>query len=67
MLALMCVVCISGLLMSFALSERNRSITQAQFSISRELAASTAEVNAKAEFLAKISKAKTDFMAVISF
>ena len=54
-LALMCVVCISGLLMSFALSERNRSITQAQFSISRELAASTAEVNAKAEFLAKIS------------
>ena len=54
-LALMCVVCISGLLMSFALSERNRSITQAQFSISRELAASTAEVNAKAEFLSKIS------------
>ena len=54
-LALMAIICISGLLMSIALSERNRSITQAQFSISRELAASNAEVNAKAEFLAKIS------------
>ena len=54
-LALMTIVCISGLLMSFALSERNRSITEAQFSISRDLAASNAEVNAKAEFLAKIS------------
>lgn len=54
-LALMVIICISGLLMSIALSERNRSITQAQFSISRELAASNAEVNAKAEFLAKIS------------
>ena len=27
-LALMCVVCISGLLMSFALSERNRSYNE---------------------------------------
>jgi len=54
-LALLAVVCLSGLLMSIALNERNRSITQDQFSISRDLAASNAEVNAKAEFLAKIS------------
>ena len=54
-LALMLIVCISGFLMSLALSERNRSITEDEFSISRELAASNAEVNAKAEFLAKIS------------
>ena len=53
--ALMVIVCISGFLMSLALSERNRSITEDAFSISRELAASNAEVNAKAEFLAKIS------------
>ncbi len=44
-----------GLLMSISLSERHRSITEDNFSISRELAASTAEINAKAEFLAKIS------------
>ena len=54
-LALMAVVCICGLLMSIALSERARSIAEDQFSISRDLAASNAEVNAKAEFLAKIS------------
>ena len=54
-LALMSVVCVSGLLMSVALSERTRSITEDQFSISCDLAASNAEVNAKAEFLAKIS------------
>ena len=54
-LALMMVICTSGLLMSIALSERNRGITDAQFSISRDLAASNAEVSAKAEFLAKIS------------
>lgn len=46
---------IAGLLMSVALSERHRSITEDNFSISRDLAASTAEINAKAEFLAKIS------------
>ena len=54
-LALMSVVCVSGLLMSVALSERTRSIKEDEFSISCDLAASNAEVNAKAEFLAKIS------------
>ncbi|HEX8543483.1 MAG TPA: response regulator [Pseudomonas sp.] len=49
------VFCVSGLLMSIALSERHRSITEDKFSISRDQAASTAEINAKAEFLAKIS------------
>jgi signal transduction histidine kinase/CheY-like chemotaxis protein len=52
---LLVFICISGLLMSIALSERQRSITEARFSISRDLAASNAEINAKAEFLAKIS------------
>lgn len=55
LLALLSVFCISGLLMSLALSERHRSITEDRFSISRDQAASTAEINAKAEFLAKIS------------
>ncbi len=41
--------------MSIALSERQRSITESRFSISRDLGASNAEINAKAEFLAKIS------------
>ncbi|MBC3956951.1 hybrid sensor histidine kinase/response regulator RetS [Pseudomonas triticifolii] len=54
-LSLLAVFCISGLLMSTALSERHRSITEDRFSISRDQAASTAEINAKAEFLAKIS------------
>jgi CheY-like chemotaxis protein len=54
-LTLLGVFCFSGLLMSIALSERHRSITENNFSISRDLAASTAEINAKAEFLAKIS------------
>ncbi|AHG42903.1 sensor histidine kinase [Pseudomonas syringae CC1557] len=54
-LALLTVFCISGLLMSLALSERHRSITEDRFSLSRDQAASTAEINAKAEFLAKIS------------
>lgn len=52
---LLVFICISGLLMSIALSERQRSITEDRFSISRDLAASNAEINAKAEFLAKIS------------
>ncbi|WP_166362640.1 response regulator [Pseudomonas akapageensis] len=46
---------VSGLLLNLAVSERLRSIAEARFSASRALAASTAEVNAKAEFLAKIS------------
>ncbi|KGS12256.1 histidine kinase, partial [Pseudomonas coronafaciens] len=54
-LALLSVFCISGLLMSLALGERHRSITEDRFSLSRDQAASTAEINAKAEFLAKIS------------
>jgi len=53
--ALLVFICISGLLMSIALSERQRSITEDRFSLSRDLAASNAEINAKAEFLAKIS------------
>ncbi|MHC8304011.1 hybrid sensor histidine kinase/response regulator [Pseudomonas sp. PB3P13] len=53
--ALLVFICISGLLMSVALSERQRSITEDRFSVSRDLAASNAEINAKAEFLAKIS------------
>ena len=52
---LLSVVCVAGLLMSIALGERQRDITENRFSVSRDLAASTAEVNAKAEFLAKIS------------
>jgi len=52
---LLVFICISGLLMSIALSERQRSITEDRFSVSRDLAASNAEINAKAEFLAKIS------------
>lgn len=53
--ALLVFICVSGLLMSVALSERQRSITENLFSVSRDLAASNAEINAKAEFLAKIS------------
>jgi CheY-like chemotaxis protein/signal transduction histidine kinase len=49
------VFCVAGLLMSIAISERHLSITEDEFSASRDLAASTAEINAKAEFLAKIS------------
>ncbi|WP_426142933.1 response regulator [Pseudomonas sp. DWP3-1-2] len=54
-LTLLGVFCFSGLLMSIALSERHRSIAEDKFSISRDQAASAAEINAKAEFLAKIS------------
>jgi len=54
-ITLLGVFCVCGLLMSIALSERHRRITEDQFSVSRDLAASTAEINAKAEFLAKIS------------
>ena len=54
-ITLLAFICVSGLLMSIALSERQRSITEDRFSVSRDLAASNAEINAKAEFLAKIS------------
>ncbi len=54
-IAVLAMFCLCGLLMSIAISERHRSITEDNFSVSRELAASTAEINAKAEFLAKIS------------
>ncbi|MDF9891499.1 UNVERIFIED_ORG: CheY-like chemotaxis protein/signal transduction histidine kinase [Pseudomonas vranovensis] len=46
---------VSGLLLNLAVSERLRRISEERFSASRELAASNAEINAKAEFLAKIS------------
>ncbi|HBX57291.1 hybrid sensor histidine kinase/response regulator [Pseudomonas sp. UBA2684] len=45
----------SGFILSMALSERQRRIVQDEFSTSRALAASSAELKAKAEFLAKIS------------
>ncbi len=54
-LTLLGFTCLSGALMSVALGERSRHITEDRFSASRELAANTAEINAKAEFLAKIS------------
>lgn len=57
-----CLLCIllgltvvSGLLLNLAVSERLRRISEERFSASRALAASDAEINAKAEFLAKIS------------
>jgi CheY-like chemotaxis protein/signal transduction histidine kinase len=46
---------ISGTILNVALSERLRSINEDRVSASRELAASTAEINAKAEFLASLS------------
>ncbi|MGB5954690.1 response regulator [Pseudomonas sp.] len=45
----------SGLLLNLAVSERLRRMSEERFSASRALAASDAEINAKAEFLAKIS------------
>ncbi|EKT4483056.1 response regulator [Pseudomonas putida] len=45
----------SGLLLNLAVSERLRRMSEERFSASRALAASDAEMNAKAEFLAKIS------------
>ncbi|MBV4533090.1 response regulator [Pseudomonas sp. SWRI107] len=45
----------SGLLLNLSVSERLRRISEERFSASRALAASDAEINAKAEFLAKIS------------
>ncbi|BCD84972.1 hybrid sensor histidine kinase/response regulator [Pseudomonas solani] len=49
------VTAISGVLMSIAMSERQRRILLDDFSVSREAAASSAELKAKGEFLAKIS------------
>lgn len=46
---------ISGTLLNLALSQRLRSINADRVSASRDLAASNAEVNAKAEFLATLS------------
>ena len=46
---------IAGTILNVALSERLRSINEDRVSASRELAASTAEINAKAEFLASLS------------
>ncbi|MNJ22602.1 response regulator [Pseudomonas alkylphenolica] len=45
----------SGLLLNLSVSERLRRISEERFSASCALAASNAEINAKAEFLAKIS------------
>ncbi len=45
----------SGLLLNLAVSERLRRLSEERYSLSRALAASDAEINAKAEFLAKIS------------
>ncbi|WP_028695563.1 hybrid sensor histidine kinase/response regulator [Pseudomonas cremoricolorata] len=46
---------LSGLLLNLAVGGRLRGISEERFRASRALAASDAEVNAKAEFLAKIS------------
>jgi CheY-like chemotaxis protein len=46
---------IAGTILNVALGERLRSINEDRVSASRELAASTAEINAKAEFLASLS------------
>ena len=53
--ALLGMTAISGVLMSIAMSERQRRILLDDFSVSREAAASSAELKAKGEFLAKIS------------
>ncbi|NQD92662.1 response regulator, partial [Pseudomonas sp. CrR25] len=52
---LLAATVVSGFILSMALSERQLRIVHDQFSTSRALAASSAELKAKAEFLAKIS------------
>ncbi|MBU3058172.1 hybrid sensor histidine kinase/response regulator [Pseudomonas indica] len=52
---LLAVSTVSGMMLSLALAERQRRIVQDKFTASRALAASSAELKAKAEFLAKIS------------
>lgn len=49
-----CAVC-GGAILNLALTTRLRRISEDRYSASRDLAASTAETNAKAEFLAKLS------------
>jgi len=51
---LACAVCSGGML-NLALTTRLRRINEDRYSASRALAASTAETNAKSEFLAKLS------------
>jgi len=46
---------VGGVVLNIALTQRLRSISEDRYSASRQLAASTAEINAKAEFLAKLS------------
>ena len=53
--AVLAAATLCGFLLSMALSERQRRIVQDDFSASRNLATSRAELKAKAEFLAKIS------------
>ena len=53
--ALVAITAVSSFILSMALSDQQRRIMQAQFISSRALAASSAELKAKAEFLAKIS------------
>nr|WP_239482170.1 hybrid sensor histidine kinase/response regulator [Pseudomonas insulae] len=52
---LLAMCTLSGFLLSMALSERQRSIADERFSSRQALAASSAELKAKGEFLAKIS------------
>jgi CheY-like chemotaxis protein len=53
--SLLGVMVLSNFILGMALTERQRLIDLQLFSTSRDLAASTAELKAKAEFLAKIS------------
>lgn len=53
--ALLTICTLSGMLLSMALSERQRRIQMEAFRASRAKAASSAELKAKGEFLAKIS------------
>lgn len=53
--ALLAISTISGVFLSMALSERQQRLQHEAFSASRALAASSAELKAKGEFLAKIS------------
>ncbi|MFV3404499.1 response regulator [Pseudomonas sp. NY15463] len=52
---LMVLTVVSGMLLNLSVSERLRRMSEERFRASRALAASDAEINAKAEFLAKIS------------
>ncbi|WP_462401422.1 hybrid sensor histidine kinase/response regulator [Pseudomonas sp. Marseille-QA0332] len=52
---LMGLTVLSGLLLNLAVGERLRKISEERIRANRALAASDAEINAKAEFLAKIS------------